>query len=286
MAFSAQRWDVDDALVPRPTMLFFYHANRAGDDQWAARQIDDVVGIHGCACFKPKERWVFISDPGEVYVLGQGDDGYENPISPTKRRYFSSIKCISGGYAYAAGLQREVFKRLDGDRWIQLTDTLIWPEKKEPTDNVGFWDVDGFSDTDIYACGGRGDLWAFDGKRWTKEDLPIDSNLDKICCARDGNVYIITNNHELVIGTRSLWHVLEQDVSDHTFEDIIDFGSRILVSTDENIYEVQGDRLKRTNLSPPKMDSYAHMAAGEGVLVVAGAHEAFMYTAGKWKRIV
>jgi hypothetical protein len=111
ISFSCQKWVIDDALEPRQTMLFFYNTYRPRDDQWAAREWDFMTGIHGCACYKPKERWVFDSDPGEVYVLGQGDDDEEAPIRKTSKIYIQSLKCIAGGYAYAVGPARSVYKR-------------------------------------------------------------------------------------------------------------------------------------------------------------------------------
>jgi hypothetical protein len=267
-------------------MLFFYNANRPSANQWAARELDEVVGIHGCACFKPKEQWVFISDPGEVYVVGQSYDDYEEPISTSSRAYFSSVKCIAGGHAFATALHRGVYKRVAENHWVQLTDKSIAPGKNDPVGSAGFRDIDGFSEDNLYACGGRGDLWTFDGKKWMKEYIPTDASLEKVCCSDDGNVYILTNRSDLIIGKKSSWRIVRQDLPEGNFESIVSFQSKIFVSTDENIYEFHRDELKVSSLSPPKMDSYANMAAAHGVLLVAGAHDAFLFHEGKWSKIV
>ena len=56
IAFSAQKWDEDDTMVPRRTMLFFFYPDEEKAEQWAASEWDLMTGIHGCACFAPNER--------------------------------------------------------------------------------------------------------------------------------------------------------------------------------------------------------------------------------------
>ena len=270
IAFNTQKWVVDDALEPRPTMLFFYDPTRDPKDQWAARGWHEVTGVHGCPCFKPSERWIFISDPGEVYVLGKGDDGDEAPIVKAKRKYFTALKCIAGGHAYAVGLGRKVYKRTKPNTWKQLHTDSMADSKGTTIDEMGFRDIDGFSDREVYACGGSGDLWKFNGKTWKSVDLPTNASLEKICCASDGMVYITTNANFLLLGRDTEWEIKEQDVADYLLEEIVCYKDRVLVSSLEKIFELRDVELVETELSLPAMDSYAHMATGDGILVVAG----------------
>jgi hypothetical protein len=286
LAFSTQKWTVDDSLVPRETMVFFFYPNDPKDEQWAARELDRMTGVHGCACYAPQERWVFVADPGEVYVMGQGDDGEEKPISGRRASQFSAVKCIAGGFAYAVGSGREVYKRMAKDKWARLTDTKMSDRLPKDLDHAGFEDIDGFSDDNLYACGGRADLWHFDGNKWTSEDLPTDANLEKILCAPDGNVYVTTNRHQIVIGTSKQWRVIDADIGDDQFfEDIVWFDSRVLISTDDTILEVKDDAVPPAFHRLPKLASYSHLAAGDGILVVASSNEAASFDGSKWKKI-
>lgn len=285
IAFSAQKWIVDDALEPRETMFFFYHPTQEKERQWAARGWHYVTGVHGSPCFKPNERWVFISDPGEVYVVGKGDDGDEEPIVKSSRTYFTALKCIAGGYVYAVGLGRKVYKRTKPNNWKQLHTKSMAPSKVISLDKIGFSDIDGFSDSEIYACGGVGDLWRFDGKTWKSVDVPTNVNLEKICCASDGMVYITTDANLLLIGRDSKWKVKKQDVSDYILEEIVCYKDKVLVSSHEKIFELRKDELVEADLSLPIMDSYAHMASGDGILVVAGIHSAYLYDGKDWNKI-
>ncbi len=47
-------------------------------------------------------------------------------------------------------------------------------------DDSGFKDIDGFSENDLYACGGE--IMHFDGQRWTKLDTPTSAKW----CRTDG----------------------------------------------------------------------------------------------------
>jgi hypothetical protein len=284
IAFTTQNWDVTDSMVPRPTMMFFHYRDEPKADQWAVREWDQMTGIHGCACFKPGERYVFVSDPGEVYVNGMGDDGDEPAIDSSSKQFFSSVKCVAGGFAYAAGLGRAVYKRTAPGKWKCLSGGTMTAKLPADLDRAGFEDVDGFSDTDLYACGGRGDLWHYDGKKWSREDVPTNANLTRICCAADGKVYVTTNIAQVLTGRSGTWKLLKADTDD-PFVDIVDFDSRVLISTDDAILEVKGSAVVPAKLGVPKMTLYSHLASRDGVLLVAGSKEAFLFDGKKWHKI-
>jgi hypothetical protein len=283
ISFTAQKPGEDDPLEPRETMLFFFNPTRKKADQWAASEWDLMTGIHGCACHAPNERWVFVADPGEVYVVGQGDDGDEKPVTK-KRAHFNAVKCIAGGHAYAVGLGREVYKRTGPNKWFSLADAAL---KKLPRDlgRAGFRDIDGFSEKDIYACGGRGDLWRFDGKRWIDQACPTDANLEKLVCAADGKVYVTTNQSKLVIGRDREWRTVKIDAVGEALQEMVSYGSRVLLSTDATVFDVTGGKARPVDFGLPKMKLHTHLAAGDGILVVAGQREAHMFDGAKWTKI-
>jgi hypothetical protein len=284
ISFSCQKWDVDDALEPRETMLFFHDPTMPKAEGWAAREWDMMTGVHGCPCYKPNTKWVFVSDPGEVYVLGQGDE-FEEKISK-KQIYISYAKCIGYGYAYAVGPMRNVYKRQAKNKWISLrTKAMVSKQGRGDPGDMGFQSIDGFSDADIYACGGVGDLWHYDGKAWHSINVQTNANLENICCAPDGRTYITTNANLMVIGRYDHWDVVDQDVGDYILEEMANFNGTVYVSSHEKIFEIKNDLLVETDLNLPKMDSYAHIAAGDGVFVVAGIHCAYMYNGKSWSKL-
>ena len=285
IAFSAQKWDEDDTMVPRRTMLFFFYPDEEKAEQWAASEWDLMTGIHGCACFAPNERWVFVSDPGEVYVVGQGDDGEEKPITRQRTAQFSAVKCIAGGHAYAVGTGREVRKRTAPNKWTRISDDELLRDMPKELDHAGFEDIDGFSERDIYACGGLGDLWWFDGKRWIDQNCPTDATLEKIVCAPNGNVYVTTSRPMLLIGRANQWRTVDIDIGGQMLQELVCYGSRVLVSTDDSVFDITDGTARPVDFGLPTMTTYTHLAAGDGVLVLAGAHEAFLHDGTRWKKI-
>lgn len=283
IAFAAQDWTDFDSLEPRTTTLYFNFPSRKKEDQWASRGQNKVTGIFGCACKMPEERWVFVTEPGEVYVIGGGVDGYESPITGEPRSYFSQVKCISGGYAYAVGLRRKVFRRIAPNKWQDLGGKELIPKKKQK--DIGFRDIDGFSDDELYACGGKGDLWYFDGHRWHDGHVPTDAVLKRILCASNGRVIVITNRQEILCGKESSWDVIECEIGSEIFQEIIEYNSKVYVSTDFNVYELQGSEITSTSLKLPKMKTYTHLAANGVTMIVAGSNEAFRLEKNVWHKI-
>lgn len=286
IGFSAQNWELDDALEPRPTALFFYFPNRKKSEQWAVREWHETTGIHGCVCRKPAERWVFIADPGEVYVLGDGDDSDEKPITNKKPAFFTSLRCIAGGYAHAVGVGRAVYRRTAPSKWQRLTTDDLTKPLKGNLENAGFDDIDGFADDDLYACGPRGNLWHFDGKHWTQQEVPTDANFGKIVCASDGRVYLTTDGHDVWVGRKGRWKPIRIELNgEEFFQEIVSYQDFVIVSTDEALYEISTDEPRSLPIGQPPMSNFAHLASGDGILVVAGVDEAFFYDGATWKKI-
>ena len=114
VGFTAQKGPFNDPLEQRETAVFFYYPQDPPDTRWAVSYLGEATGVHMYPAFKPNERWIIVTDDGEVYVVGQGDDDWEAAISKKKSQYFSNIKSISKGHAIAVGIRR---KGVGGERF-------------------------------------------------------------------------------------------------------------------------------------------------------------------------
>nr|MBG2744389.1 hypothetical protein [Proteus mirabilis] len=105
-------------------------------------------------CLKPKEQGMLASrgDDGVVVCVGSGANLPPEKVMPEKEAFPINIKCIDG-YAYYVGPGRDIYKRIDIGQWQQIQNGI--PESKFNTD-MGFDDLDGFSEQDMYAVGGAG----------------------------------------------------------------------------------------------------------------------------------
>ena len=287
ISFAAQKRGVDDPLELRDSAVFFYYPDESKDDKWAHSEIGEALGIHGCAVFEPDERWVYLTDDGQVYVVGFGDDDFEDPINKKKGdSFFSNIKSIRRRHAYAVGGNRKVYRRDQSGYWTKLDHGLPLNDELMRSGNAGFQDIDGFSEHDIYACGGNGDLWRYDGRIWSPITLPTNACLERLCCGEDGYVYILTNIGSIVKGRQDNWWIIDQDETEDILENIVCFENKIYISTADVLYELKQDSMIKTNMHGHNQDSFAHIASGDGILVTAGRREASIYDGSTWKRIV
>lgn len=286
IAFWGQQWDNPDPLDVRPTRVYFYYADEPEEEQWAYREVGETRGIRGCGVRLPEERWVFVADDGVVCVIGGGVDSFEEPITAKPFSFFSNVKQVRSGKAYAVGPRRKVFVRDTADVWRQLSAGLFPMGDDTSLDSAGFSDIDGFGDADLYACGGR-DLWRFDGAIWTNIEVPTSENLWRICCASDGLVYLITVGRTVLIGRGDSWTMVENEHTDAKFESIVEFNGKVVVSTESALFEISDGAIQLASLGQiPKISSYSFLAAGDGILVVAGSREAECYDGKTWATII
>lgn len=161
------------------------------------------------ACQKPDPQDLIGGMNGFFYADGSGKHGMEratrsngNGITPTR------IVTI-GGYAFATGLGRGVYKRAAVNNWTQFEPTGF-PETRtyfadgargstEYYSSLGFNDLDGPSERMLYAVGGKGDVWHYDGRLWSQCDFPSNEQLNTVTVAPDGMVYI--SGEEVISGS-------------------------------------------------------------------------------------
>jgi len=113
---------------------------------------------------------------------------------------------------YVAGEYNEVGKRNGCNDW-----TIFSPETNDdPDSNDSFYAIDGFTETDIYVCGGDDNLWHFDGKILTKMDTSNigDWQMNTLLCGDHGLVYIAGGWAELMVGNKDQgWKMLNPEDS-------------------------------------------------------------------------
>jgi hypothetical protein len=290
IAFTAINTEADDPLETERICIFLYLPEGTPDepdDRWNWAEIGAATGFHGCAVFEPEERCIFVTDDGEVYILGKGEADWEKPVWKERRLYFRNVKSVRGGHAIAVGHRRNVYLRKAANNWVRLDNGLFPQGEDTELDGTGFDDIDGFSEEDVYACGGKGDLWHYDGNVWTQVDIPTNRRLKQICCAEDDIVYITMDNNDVIRGRNDVWGIIGEDKPDEGIESIVSFNGQVLFSTESEIYTIDGEQFVPADLgNMPEMNAKSYLAAGDGILVVAGSDEAAMYDGKEWTVIL
>jgi hypothetical protein len=243
-------------------------------ESWVAFNAHSV-----CRTVLPEQAIVLISSEGFYGVFsGQvhvGNIFDESQPQPTEPRYgsFCSVAQI-GGRAHAVGLRGMVY-RLDAPAsWTRIDEQLPREFDVEA--------IHGFSESDIYAVGSKGELWQFNGQSWLKRNLPTNVNLLSVKCAEDGIVYIGGHGGLLVRGRNEAWEILDQPHMHSDIWDIEWFRGELYVSTFSGLYRLKGRNLERILFGENKPQSFYHLSVGERVLWSVGEADVMSFDGTNW----
>lgn len=158
-----------------------------------------------CTSEKPVEQGLIIQVLGGS-VIPTGGPQRDWPVEDIKQNELLPVRKAKkiDGFPWVVGSHRAVFRRVDIGKWIAVDNGLKVPEDLSDTD---FLDIDGFTSNDIYAVGGKGDIWHYDGQIWKQCGFPTNDKLTAVCCAGDGNVYVAAK-HKLWKGRLNRWEAI------------------------------------------------------------------------------
>jgi len=220
---------------------------------------------------------------GDVWTMGGGRKGAMEHIAPGKVPATQRIKCIND-HAYSVGLGRSIYKRTNIGHWVKLDNGF--PEE-EVTRYQGFADMDGFSETDMYAVGGHGDIWHYDGTIWMQEGFPSNMQLNTVTCAGDGYVYVSGQGGTLWRGRNSTWEHLYDGSYTIPWNDVLWFEGKLWLASDYMLRIWNGKELMPvTDNQGQELPFSGHMDAYDGLLVIADSDSVMAYQDGKWRTLV
>lgn len=219
---------------------------------------------------------------GDVWAAGSGKEGPMEHIAPAQWPMTERIKCING-YAYSVGSSRKIYKRVDIGEWEKFADLPPGGDNPELT---GFNDMDAFSESDIYAVGGHGDVWHFDGKIWMQMGFPSNVTLATVTCAGDGKVYVSGEGGTLWRGRESTWERVYKGDSSILWNDAMWFEDKLWLASDYQLRIWDGKELTPVTHKGKSVPIYGHMDACDGLLVVASPEVVMAYDGNDWQTLV
>ncbi|MEX9788292.1 hypothetical protein AB7X21_07415 [Providencia rettgeri] len=235
-------------------------------------------------CFKPKEQGMLASRGDDGFVKSMGS-GSKFPLEKVMEGDFANpknIKCIEG-YAYYVGSAREIYKRVDIGKWVRLQKGI--PGGETDTD-MGFTDLDGFSEQDMYAVGGEGDVWHYDGEQWIPCGFPSNEQLSAVLCAPDGYVYIGGEGGSLWRGRQFQWEKLYHGGPTILLNQLRWFEDKVWACDDYRLQCWDGNEMVRPMDGDESVLLSGHMDVRDGILVVAGDYSVDLYDGTVWHKIV
>jgi hypothetical protein len=253
------------------------------DDQFGGAYLTGFNKPRIGVCRKPIPQGLLVArnSGGQVSLMGGGKDFPDEYIHKDGWPMTWRIKCIDG-YAYSVGGQRKIYKRTDVGNWMKFADL----PKSENIETVGFNDMDAFNESDMYAVGGHGDVWHYNGKQWQQMGFPSNVQLGTVTCAGDGNVYISGEGGSLWIGQKSTWKSIYKGSSSILWNDVLWFEGKLWLSSDYQFRTWNGKDLEPVMHEGKTVPMNGHMDAYDGLLAIASSEYVMTYDGKSWKHIV
>jgi hypothetical protein len=265
------------------TIIYLFDAGEVGGLEltWMA--------CSATVCKLPEERLIVLGEVGFVQALGAGASIEEQPVSdgelsPKGRGPLREVRGIAGGRAYAVGTARQAYRRDGPGNWVCI-DQTAQTKDMDPTE-VSFESIDGFAENDIYAVGWEGEIWHYDGSRWSPIESPTNLALYKVRCAGDGYVYAAGQSGTVIRGRAEDWEVISPDTTNEDIWGLEWFDGSLYVSTVHLIYRLDGDELVRVVFGSDIPRTCYHLSAADGVMWSFGAKDIMAFDGTSWSRVV
>ncbi|WP_049631878.1 hypothetical protein [Cellvibrio sp. pealriver] len=228
---------------------------------------------------------------GTIGFIGSGMEDLEEitPIGktdPSKGIVTLKLKCIDG-WAYAIGMFRKIYKRVDIGHWEKVMNGFprLTPEQIE-NGHYGFNDLDGPNESNMYAIGGHGDVWRYDGACWHQCDFPSNEQLNTVTVAPTGEVYISGEGGNLWVGEKNTWKKIAKGYSSVLFNDSVWFNNQLWLCSGYQLKVWDGKELKTPEHNGELITYNGHMDAYDGLLVVASNYEVHAFDGNEWQCLV
>ena len=268
---------------------YFSGANeRAGNTEFTGFALSNIAVAH-----KPSVQGVIVALNGSVGSLGSGISGMETAIprgsNMPARGAIYAVTTIDG-YVYGVGGWRTVCRRIAANQWESMAhDGNGMPKPK--ADKNGMTDshfaaIDAYGPNDIYCVGGVGEVWHFNGLKWRQCPMPTNWNLESVCCAGDGFVYIGAPGGSIIKGRHDSWKFIHKGEMTLSFKDMVWFADKLWCTSDYGVWVVENDTLVEAKLPAEISVCAGNLAVGDGVMLLAGVYGAAVFDGKKWEVLI
>jgi hypothetical protein len=228
---------------------------------------------------------IMIDDAGSVYYGGLGENKRVEQKLPKHLRIENISKV--GEQVYGVGFGRIITKRIGPDHWELMTESI----QDSTAKNTGFYDLDGFDENDLYAVGGKNDIWHFDGEDWSPVDVVDAPFLPMcVCCAEDGYVYIGGAWGMIARGRGDEWETYMPESRVDKFSSVVSYQGRIFFGNESRVYvmphNAQTLEYKEYDFEGQISSLGARrMDVGHGLMMFASLGRVALYDGVQWKMI-
>lgn len=161
------------------------------------------------------------------------------------------------------------------------------PAQPQEGSRFGFEAIAGFGANDLYAAGGEGDLWRFDGQQWHPCRVPTQMAMESLCCAGDGYVYVGLQSGGLLRGRENEWQVIHEDRMSVPFKDIVWYQDRLWCTSEYGLWTLgQDGTLGNDDIPALATACGGNLSTADGILMVSGLNGAAIHDGSQWHRLL
>ncbi|EOX8481115.1 WD40/YVTN/BNR-like repeat-containing protein [Salmonella enterica subsp. indica] len=255
--------------------------------------------VYCSASIFPSNSFVYIDAEGDIYAILSGGNKREKRISdsfinksevPDYQNngpgYFGIYRAkMIFGYVWVCGPRGNAARRVGEEQWEYKGHPFPDTQDIDALTNQDFQDIDGFSENDMYAVGGQGMVWHYDGHSWKQIVFPTNMYLYSVCCGEDGEVYIGAQSGAVFKGRGNRWTQIISEGLANPFNDMVWFQDRVWVTSDHGIWTIKDDIIEQPLIPDEVMACAGSMSVGDGVLLVAGEGGAAFHNGVLWQSL-
>lgn len=268
-----------------------FDRNSACENSWAMTELEGMDILFSACSITPEKQFIAVDALRQVFTWSDSEKSIEKKVGisfdgPT-RGPVNRLKQI-GGELYAVSARRGVCKRVAKNQWESLCPPVDFPSKDKDAEIIetwGFEDLDGFNENDIYACGGRGDVWRALNGEWSQIDFPSNMILESILCAPDGKVYVGAQSGTVFGGAGNEWKMLWKGDLSLPFKHLAWFNDTLWGCNSYGLWRLENNEMAEVKLPDEIKVCATSLRVNDGVMLMASQYGAAFFDGNEWKLI-
>jgi hypothetical protein len=282
---------LDTEQLPNEAIRIIAHyPNKPKDKQWGFQTLKNIEFMKCASSSIPSSQLVAVSISGSVFSFGGGKvASFEQAIPEHKngplRGSVRQLLTINGTI-YAIQGNRGICKRIGENNWHSLCANLPISKSNLVRDEKGFNCAAGLSENNLYAGGGNGDLWHYDGTNWKELSFPSNEIIEVMCVDPMGKVYIGCKYGQVYSGNHDTWEKIETKMSITSLQSMVWYQEKVWCSSDYGIWTINNGQIEKANIPENCSAKAGYLSVGDGLLLIAGDTGAAYFDGLKWNNFL
>jgi hypothetical protein len=259
-------------------------------DEWTQLTFDfDIAALTYLELPHEKyEGWWLVGKRGEIVEIVDGNQRIfrietAGTGSPEKKYgYLHQIRVIDNEL-FICGYRRQVYRR-HGNSWDLISADIL--DRRSKRAARWFESIDGFSKNDLYAVGSRGEIWHFNGRKWTQCDSPTNQHLADVRCL-DGKIWVCGDGGIILCGDQDRWEVIWDDEEpSENWWNVEKFQGHTYVAGSLMLARLEDEGIVQIDVGIKDDITAQTLQRKDGILWSIGAEDILSYDGKEWKELI